>query len=51
VVFYACGPNFKQNYRHPVIHSTDVYPLLARLLGVIPASCDGDLDRVKGMLR
>ena len=50
VIFYAYGPDFKQNYRHPVIHITDIYPLLAQLLGIKPALCDGDLERAKGMI-
>ena len=51
IIFYACGPAFKRNYRHPVIHNTDVYPLLSRLLGIKPAVCDGDFERVKSMLK
>ena len=50
-IFYAFGPDFKQNHRHPIIHITDVYPLLTQLLGIKPASNDGNLERVRGMLR
>jgi len=51
VIFYACGPAFKRNYRHTVIHNTDIYPLLAQLLGIKPAPSDGDFERVKSMLK
>ena len=51
VIFYACGPDFKRNYLHPMIHITDIYPLLARLLGIKPIPCDGDFERVKSMLK
>ena len=51
VPFYACGPDFRKNYRHPEMTNTDVYPLLARLLGITPETSDGDFERVKRMLR
>jgi len=50
VIFYACGPDFKRNYRYSVIHNTDVYPLLAHLLGIKPAPSDGDFERIKDMI-
>jgi predicted AlkP superfamily pyrophosphatase or phosphodiesterase len=51
VIFYAAGPDFKQNHRHHEINNTDIYLLLAQLLGIKPEECDGDFERVKGMLR
>ncbi|MHC1776121.1 MAG: ectonucleotide pyrophosphatase/phosphodiesterase [Lentimicrobium sp.] len=50
-IFYAAGPAFKQNYIHPSFRNTDIYPLLAKLLGIIPAQTDGDLENVIDMLK
>lgn len=49
-IFYASGPSFKKNYRHPSFQNIHIYPLLAYILGVIPAKCDGDLQYVIDML-
>jgi alkaline phosphatase D len=50
-IFYAAGPAFKQNYVHPSFQNTDIYPLLAKLLGIIPAQTDGNLEHVIDMLK
>jgi len=49
-IFYAMGPDFKQGYLHPSFQNIHVYPLLARLLGVVPAKTDGDIREVMQML-
>jgi len=49
-IFYAMGPAFKQNHRHPAIEVVDLYPLIARIMGLVPAPVDGKLERVEGML-
>jgi len=49
-IFYAAGPAFKKNYIHPTFRNTNIYPLLAHLLGIIPAKTDGDLKEVIDML-
>ncbi len=41
-MFVARGPSFRSGVTVPAIDNVDVYPLLARLLGVEPAPNDGD---------
>lgn len=41
-IFIARGPSFAEGVRLPAFDNVDVYPLLARLLGVEPADHDGD---------
>ncbi len=50
-IFYASGPAFKQNYLHPSFQNIHIYPLLAHLLGIIPAKSDGDLLQVIDLLK
>lgn len=50
-IFYAMGPAFKQGHYHAPIEVVDLYPLIARILGLKPAPVDGKLERVEGMLR
>jgi predicted AlkP superfamily pyrophosphatase or phosphodiesterase len=45
-IFIANGPAFRPGARPPVFDNVDVYPLLARLLGVRPAPNDGDMDEL-----
>lgn len=42
-LFVARGPSFVPGTRLPAFDNVDVYPLLARLLGVTPAPNDGDV--------
>ncbi len=49
-IFYASGPSFKEGYLQPRFPNTDIYPLIARLLGLKPADTDGDLNQVRDML-
>lgn len=52
VGFRAIGPDFKAGYSKPdKFRNVDVYPLVAHLLGVIPAPCDGNINEVHDMLR
>ena len=50
-IFYATGPAFKQGYVHPTVENVNVYPLLAKILGLKPAETDGKLENVSGMLK
>lgn len=50
-IFYASGPAFRQNYIHPTFQNIHIYPMLAHLLGIFPASTDGDLKQVTDMLK
>ena len=50
-LFVAHGPAFRRGYRQGPFDNVDVYPLLAKLLGIAPAPNDGRLQDVAGMLR
>lgn len=50
-VFVANGPSFRSGTRLPPFESVDLYPLMARLLGVQPAENDGDLRSTEAALR
>lgn len=41
-IFIAHGPGFRDGVRVPAIENVDVYPALARLVGIEPAPNDGD---------
>lgn len=45
-VFVAHGPAFRPGVRTPDFDNVDVYPLLARLLGLTPQGGDGDLEEL-----
>jgi predicted AlkP superfamily pyrophosphatase or phosphodiesterase len=50
-VFIGHGPAFRRGARPRVFDNVDVYPLLARLLGVREAPNDGDLDELGAALQ
>jgi len=50
-IFYASGPAFKPGHTHPRFPNTCIYPLLAHLLGLVPAETDGDFAEVASMLK
>lgn len=43
-IFYAIGPNFKKNTSVGLFSNTDLYNLMAKLLGIIPSKNDGKSD-------
>lgn len=49
-VFVASGPAFRRGAVVPVFDNVDIYPLLARLIGVRPAKTDGRLKPLQGAL-
>ena len=49
-LFVARGPAFKRGLVVPEFDNVDIYPLLARILGVKPAPNDGDFEAVRPML-
>ncbi|MDQ1346889.1 MAG: hypothetical protein QG573_258 [Acidobacteriota bacterium] len=49
-IFVAAGPSFKKGITTPPLDNVDVYPLLARLLGLAPAPNDGNAEATAGML-
>ncbi len=50
-IFYAMGPAFKTNHKHPAFEVVDLYPLITRILNLTPAKVDGTLERTKDMLK
>lgn len=51
VPFRAEGPDFKHGYvRQTFFDNTCIYPLLAYLLGIEPAPCDGDISQIFDLL-
>ncbi|MCF7221241.1 ectonucleotide pyrophosphatase/phosphodiesterase [Marilutibacter chinensis] len=42
-LFVAHGPAFRDGVTVPPFENVDVYPLLARLVGIVPAENDGDI--------
>jgi len=50
-IFMASGPGIAAGTRTGIIHVTDVYPLLMKILDLeYPGSIDGDLDRLPALL-
>lgn len=51
VPFRAEGPDFKYGYvRTGLFDNTCIYPLLAHLLGIDPAPCDGSVSQIVDLL-
>ncbi len=50
-IFIARGPSFQDGMTIPAFDNVDVYPLLARLIGIQPAPNDGNPDTLKPILR
>jgi len=50
-LFIANGPDFRAGVRHAGFDNVDIYPLMAKLLGVTPESNDGKLADVADMLK
>ena len=49
--FIAHGPAFKSGYVAEPFENIHVYEILCKILGLKPAKNDGDLGKVRGMLR
>ena len=50
-IFVAAGPSFRRGATLPAFDNVDLYPLLAKLLGIDPAPNDGSLDPTAAALR
>jgi ectonucleotide pyrophosphatase/phosphodiesterase family protein 5 len=51
-IFYAIGPDFKSGYSCGTIENIDIYPLLAKILGIFPNNnIDGKLEHVEFLLK
>lgn len=48
-LFIARGPAFRRGAVLPAFDNVDVYPLLARLVGITPAENDGDADAMAAL--
>jgi predicted AlkP superfamily pyrophosphatase or phosphodiesterase len=49
-IFLARGPGFRDGVRVPAIENVDVYPVLAKLVGIEPAPNDGDARALEAAL-
>ena len=49
-IFYAGGPAFRKGHAHPVFDNVDLYPLITRILGIVPEKTDGDIQKTIDML-
>jgi len=51
-IFLAIGPSFKQVYFTGTINNIDIYPLLAKILNIVPNNnIDGKLERIEFLLK
>jgi predicted AlkP superfamily pyrophosphatase or phosphodiesterase len=50
-IFYARGPHIAEGYAARPFLNTDIYSLMAHILGVEPAATDGDLANIDELLR
>jgi predicted AlkP superfamily pyrophosphatase or phosphodiesterase len=50
-LFVASGPAFRRGVVVPAFENVDVYDVLARVLGIVPAPNDGDPGRAAQLLR
>jgi predicted AlkP superfamily pyrophosphatase or phosphodiesterase len=50
-LFVAHGPDFRSGIVVPEFPNVDVYPLMTRLLRIVPNANDGNYDAVKDMLK
>ena len=50
-IFYAEGPAFRQGFAEDTLFNVDVYNLVTYILGLTPASNDGDEQRMSVLLR
>ena len=50
-IFYAEGPDFKEGYSSAPFSNVEVYGIVAHILGLEPATTDGDLEKVRHIFR
>uniref|UniRef100_A0A7V2ZIR2 Alkaline phosphatase family protein n=1 Tax=Ignavibacterium album TaxID=591197 RepID=A0A7V2ZIR2_9BACT len=51
-IFYAIGPSFKENYKTGTIENVNIYPLLCKILNIIPRqNIDGKLENISFILK
>lgn len=51
-IFLASGPAFKKGYKTGTIQNIDIYPLICKILNIIPRqNIDGKLERIEFILK
>ncbi|CAM4693203.1 unnamed protein product [Leuciscus chuanchicus] len=50
MIFRAFGPDFRNDFLAEPFDSVSIYPLMCKLLGVVPEANNGSLSDTKGML-
>lgn len=50
-IFYAAGPNIREGYTLEAFENIHVYPLVARILGLVPPAIDGKADVLNVLYR
>jgi predicted AlkP superfamily pyrophosphatase or phosphodiesterase len=50
-IFYAMGPDIRPNTTVPAFENVNIYPLIAKILGLDTSSTDGDLKVLAPILR
>lgn len=50
MIFRAFGPDFRDNFLAEPFDSVSIYPLMCKLLGVVPEANNGSLSDTKDML-
>jgi len=51
-IFLASGPSFKKGYRVGTIQNVDIYPLICKILNIVPrGKIDGELKRIEYILK
>ena len=50
-IFYAEGPDFKEGYSSAPFSNVEVYGIVAHILGLEPATTDGDLEKVRHIFK
>jgi len=50
-IFYAEGPAFKENYSSTPFSNVEVYGIVAHILGLEPATTDGDIEKVRHIFK
>lgn len=51
-IFLAGGPSFKKGYRVGTIQNVDIYPLICKILNIVPrGNIDGRLERIEYILK
>lgn len=51
-ILYAKGPNFKKSFKHGTVNNVDIYPMIAKILGLkINHKVDGKLKNIIPLLK